>query len=131
MTNLAIAALSSVLLGLAILAFRLTLANRQLRQENQTLQDRIEANRSAQRSERDHLLDTLGDGFLLVDPDRFIRSFEEGLEQVEIELWQQRDLLAELTREFSQSVVQWRETLSEWAARLHVHSLLNDVLSRF
>ena len=67
---------------------------------------------------------------ILKPPERFVRSFEEGLEQVEIELWQERDRLAELAREFENSRVIWHAELSEWRVRLHVHGLLDEALSR-
>lgn len=63
-------------------------------------------------------------------PKRFVRSFEEGLEQIEIELWQQRERLAELAREYEASRAQWHTELSECRARLQVHALLNEAMSR-
>jgi len=62
-------------------------------------------------------------------PERFLRSSEEGLEQVEVELWLQRDRLAELARIFGARCPRWHETLSEWCACLQVHALLDDAMS--
>jgi len=65
-----------------------------------------------------------------VPPDRYTASFEEGLEQAEIDLWQQRDRLAELAREFGAARAAWHTTLSECHARLRVRALLDDAMSR-
>ncbi|MBN1557742.1 MAG: hypothetical protein JW951_06310 [Lentisphaerae bacterium] len=63
-------------------------------------------------------------------PERFVRSFEEGLEQVEVELWRRREELAELTRAFEASRPERRAALSAWRARLRIHALLNDAMAR-
>ncbi|NQU38955.1 MAG: hypothetical protein HQ523_03295 [Lentisphaerae bacterium] len=64
-------------------------------------------------------------------PDRFVASFDDGLEQVEMELWLHRDRLADLTREFDRSVEGWHRAISECVAQLHVHSVMDEALSRF
>lgn len=64
-------------------------------------------------------------------PERFVASFADGAEQLEMELWMHRDRLADLTREYDRSLSTWHATLSECVARLHVHSVLDDALSRF
>ncbi len=67
----------------------------------------------------------------LQPPERFVGSFEDGLEQIEIELWMKRDELAELMQKRDRSQATWHETLSEWTARLRMLTLLDDAVSRF
>jgi V/A-type H+-transporting ATPase subunit I len=64
-------------------------------------------------------------------PDRYVGSFEEGLEQVEVDLWQQRDALAALHRRFTGLREEGRQTLSVWRARLRVHGVRSDAVARF
>ncbi len=64
-------------------------------------------------------------------PERFVASFEDGSEQLEMELWMHRDRLADLTRDYDRSLPTWHAALSACVARLHVHSVLDDALSRF
>ncbi|MBN1673385.1 MAG: hypothetical protein JXR37_20235 [Kiritimatiellae bacterium] len=67
----------------------------------------------------------------LPPPERFVGSFEEGLERIEVELWQQRDRLAELNRRFTELRAAWHKTLSVWRARLRVHRMLDAAAARF
>jgi len=64
-------------------------------------------------------------------PERFVASFEDGSEQLEMELWMHRDRLADLTRDYDRSLPEWHAKLSECVARLHVHSVLDEALSKF
>lgn len=64
-------------------------------------------------------------------PERFVASFEEGSEQLEMELWMHRDRLADLVRTYDRALSQWHAALSECRARLHVHEVLDDALTRF
>jgi V/A-type H+-transporting ATPase subunit I len=64
-------------------------------------------------------------------PERFVASFDEGSEQLEMELWLHRDLLADLTRAYDRSLKQWHQDLSECVARLHVHCVLDEALAQF
>lgn len=67
----------------------------------------------------------------LQPPERYVLSHEEALEQVELDLWIQRDRLAELNGVFVKSRTKWQEVLSAAAARLRVQVLLDDARSMF
>lgn len=81
-----------------------------------------------QRERFDAILNDAGARMLSL-PERFTGAPDEALDQVEIELWQQRDRLAELAREYESSREEWHAALSEWSARLRIHGVVDEAIS--
>jgi len=64
-------------------------------------------------------------------PERFRRSFDEGLDLVEAELWALRDGLADLNRACVQGRPRWQALLSYWKTALEMHSMLLRTTAKF
>lgn len=64
-------------------------------------------------------------------PERFQTSFEDGLDLVEMELWQLRDNLAELTRRFRTLKKEWAKKLNWTRIALNIHAMLLSSMENF
>ncbi len=64
-------------------------------------------------------------------PERFQTSFEDGLDLVEMELWQLRDNLAELIRRFRSLKKEWCKKLNWTKTALNIHAMLLTSMENF
>lgn len=73
MDYLAIAAAAAALVAVALISLRLQRARRRFHSETEAWHRRCDVEVQQLRQQRDHLLDALGDAFLIIDSDRRIR----------------------------------------------------------
>ncbi len=62
-------------------------------------------------------------------PERYLSPFEDALEQVELELWQLRDSMAELRMYYQRELPEWKSELARLHRILEVHDLLARTVS--